>query len=71
MSFLLQIYCVKLQFMEIFIHLMGEVEFWLMQTLLDSEREGTHTLMTMKPGLLAREVNTVEVPNPVKHHYDH
>lgn len=45
--------------MGIFIHLMVEVEFWLMQTLRDNKKEGTHTLMTMKPGLLAREVNTV------------
>lgn len=44
--------------MGIFILLMGEVEFWLMQTLLENNKEGTHTLMMMKHGLSAREVNT-------------
>ena len=32
-----------------------------MLTLLDGVREGTHTLMMMKPGLLAQEVNTIHV----------
>lgn len=43
--------------MGIFTLLMGKMEFWLMHTLLDSNKEGTHTLMMMKPGHLAREVN--------------
>lgn len=37
--------------------LMGRVVFWLMLTLLVRIREGTRTLMMMKPGLLPEEVN--------------
>lgn len=36
---------------------MGRVVFWLMLTLLVRIREGTRTLMMMKPGLLPEEVN--------------
>lgn len=36
---------------------MGPAESWLMLTPLDVVREGTHTLMMMKPGLSAKEVN--------------
>lgn len=52
-------YCVNLQIMGIFILLMEKAEFWHMQTPLDSKKEGTHTLMMMKPGPLAKEVSTV------------
>lgn len=37
--------------------LMGRVVFWLMLTLLVRIREGTRTLMMMKPGLLPEEGN--------------
>lgn len=39
--------------------LMGPVVFWLMLTLLVRIREGTRTLMMMKPGLLPEEVSTL------------
>ena len=48
---------VPLQIMVTFTLLTGEVESWLMQTLLDRVREGTLTLMMMKPGLSLKEVN--------------